>query len=62
MKIHKLPNVSLRYKNLHNITILVIGVKSFDSSVFRDILKECDLNDDGEVDFEEFQKCMLQSS
>jgi Ca2+-binding EF-hand superfamily protein len=33
-------------------------VKVADKKIFIDILKECDLNDDGEVDFEEFQKCM----
>jgi calcium-dependent protein kinase len=36
------------------------GVKVSDKQVFKDILKECDINNDGEVDFEEFQKCMLQ--
>jgi len=38
------------------------GVKVADKEIFKDILKEWDLNDDGEVDFEEFQKCMLQNS
>jgi Ca2+-binding EF-hand superfamily protein len=33
-------------------------VKVVDKKIFIDILRECDLNDDGEVDFEEFQKCM----
>jgi len=37
-----------------------LGVTGIDKNVFKDILKECDLNDDGEVDFEEFQKCMKQ--
>jgi Ca2+-binding EF-hand superfamily protein len=37
---------------------IYIGVKVADKQIFIDILKECDLNDDGEVDFEEFQKCM----
>ena len=43
---------------LLKITIL-IGVKVIDGTIFNEILKECDLNEDGKVDFTEFQKCML---
>lgn len=32
------------------------GIQVIDKNIFKDILKECDLNEDGKVDFEEFQK------
>ena len=37
------------------------GIQVIDKTIFSDILKECDLNEDGKVDFEEFQKWMIQN-
>lgn len=33
----------------------------FDANVFKDILKECDIDKDGSVTFEEFHKCITQT-
>jgi calcium-dependent protein kinase len=31
-----------------------------DRKIFTEIISECDLNEDGKVDFQEFQKCMTK--